>query len=76
MPRATPEQWWSGMNESDRTAFMDQAATGRRVSLELWMKMRSAGILAAPNGYGNHPWEYYLPATYLQYVFARASERA
>jgi hypothetical protein len=76
MPRPSPEKWWNGMNDSDRSAFMDQVAMGRRVSLELWMKLRGAGVLPAPNRYGNHPWEYYLPAPYLRYVLARASERA
>ena len=64
------------MTEADRAAFMDQVAVGRRVSLDLWMKMRTAGVLAAPNGYGNHPWEYYLLGDHLRYALARAAERA
>jgi hypothetical protein len=75
MSRPTPEEWWTGLREADRNAFMDQVAVGRRVSLDLWMKLRSAGVLAAPNGYANHPWEYYLPADHLRYVLARAVER-
>ena len=64
------------MKEADRATFMDQVAVGRRVSLDLWIKMRSAGVLAAPNGYGNHPWEHYLLADHLRYVLARAAERS
>jgi hypothetical protein len=75
MPRLTPEDWWATLSEADRAAFMDQVAVGRRVSLDLWMKMRTTGVLAAPNGYGNHPWEYYLVGDHLRYVLARAAER-
>jgi hypothetical protein len=63
------------LREADRNAFMDQVAVGRRVSLDLWIKLRSAGVLAAPNGYGNHPWECCVPRDHLRYVLARAVER-
>jgi hypothetical protein len=76
MPRPTPQLWWNAMSNADRAAFMDQVAVGRRVSLDLWMKMRSAEVLAAPNGYANHPWEYYLPGDHLRFVLARAADRA
>jgi hypothetical protein len=76
MSRPTPEEWWNGMSEADRAAFMDQVAVGRRVSFDLWMKMGSTEVLAANHGYGDHPWEYYLPGDHLRYVLERAEERA
>jgi hypothetical protein len=75
MARPSPEDWWLGMNGADRAAFMDQVAMGRRVSLDLWIKMRSAGVLVGSGGYANHPWEFYLPGDHLRFVLARAAER-
>jgi hypothetical protein len=50
MPCPTRESWWNGLSATDRAAFTDQVAVGRRVSLDLWMKPRSAEVLAASNG--------------------------
>jgi hypothetical protein len=75
MIRPTPEQWWSDMSGADRARFMDEVAPGARVSLDLWMKLRGVGIIAAGSGYGDHGWEYYLPAEHLSYVLSRAAER-
>jgi hypothetical protein len=75
MARPTPEEWWDSMNDADRAAFMDQVAVHRRVSLDLWLKMRAARVLAVGGGYANHAWEYYLPGPHLRHVLARAAER-
>jgi hypothetical protein len=76
MIRPTPEQWWGETSSADQAQFMDEVAPGARVSLDLWMKLRRAGIIAAGSGYGDHMWEYYLPTGHLSYVLSRAAERS
>jgi hypothetical protein len=75
MTRPTPEEWWNGMSRADQSELMDEVAPDSRVSLDLWMKLRHAGVLSAGGGYGEHGWEYYLPESHLRYVLARAAER-
>jgi hypothetical protein len=64
------------MSGADQAQFMDEVVPGGRVSLDLWMKLRRLGIIAVGSGYGDHAWEYYLPAAHLSYVLSRAAERA
>jgi len=42
------------MSRADRAQFMDEVMPGARVSLDLWMKLRRVGIIAAGSGYGDH----------------------
>jgi hypothetical protein len=76
MMQQTPEQWWRGMTSGDQTELMDEVDPDSRVSLELWLKLRRAGVIPVGSGFGDHGWEYYLPTSYLRYVLARAAERA
>jgi hypothetical protein len=75
MAGPTPQQWWDSLDEADRGAFMDQVATRRRASFDLWMKLRDAEVLAHAGDYAGEPLEILLPGPFLRYVFARAAER-
>lgn len=75
MTRPTPEQWWNEMSGADRVQFMNEVVPEVRVSLDMWMKLRRAGIIAAGSGYGDHNWEYYLPGPHLRFVLSQAAER-
>jgi len=55
---------------------MEAVAPDSHVSLDLWMKLRRDGLLPTGRGYGDHDWEYYLPAAHLRYVLSRAAERS
>jgi hypothetical protein len=76
MTRPTPEQWWDGMSCSDRAQFMEEVVRAGRVSLDLWIKLRRDRIIPTGTGYGDHDWDYYLPAAHLRYVLSRAAERS
>jgi hypothetical protein len=76
MTQPTPQQWWDAMSGADRTQFMEAVAPDSHVSLDLWMKLRRDGLLPTGRGYGDHDWEYYLPAAHLRYVLSRAAERS
>jgi hypothetical protein len=73
--RPSPEQWWSGMSRADQAEFMNEVTTGGPISLDMWMKLRGGGVVSPGSGYVEHEWEYYLPASHLGYVLARAAER-
>ena len=64
------------MSGHDRAQFMYEVVPEGRVSLEMWMKLRRDGFIAAGTGYRDHNWEYYLPASHLRYVLSRAAERS
>jgi hypothetical protein len=73
MAEPTPEQWWAGLDEVDRAAYIHASRTGL-MGFQLWLKLADAGVLAWPRAVEDPPWEYRMPGPYLQYVRARAAE--
>ena len=69
----TPAEWWDGLDEADRIAYMAASKRGA-VGFTLWDALHKAGIPAAPAYLDGHPWEYALPSPYLEYARAKAVE--
>ena len=58
-----PEQWWTGLSETDRLAYADAVLNGE-ITQDQWRRLRDAGI-------ATWPWEdaypqaaRYLPVAY------------
>jgi hypothetical protein len=74
VPQPTPAEWWAGLDEAVRVAYMAASKRGA-TGFDRWDALHVAGSHAPADHLMGHPWEYQLPSPYLEYARARATER-
>jgi len=70
-----PEEWWAGLDEAGREAFMEASLRPYPMDHDLAVELRRAGAVVVYVAWEDQDWQAVFPRQYLRFVVERRDEQ-